>query len=84
MAKIYLHERVYRYAERKFQESGKTTFPTVRQVACALKVTQSAIQEAVDDEPYGDLMLTSFYTEIPEPLGDHFVETFEKEDMDRG
>lgn len=79
MAKMYLHDRVYRYAERKFQKSGMTTFPTVRQVARALKVTQVEVQDAVTGDPECCLMLTSYDCSPPQPLGDHFVETFEKE-----
>lgn len=75
---MYLHDRIYRYAERKFQASGKTSFPSVRQVARALKVTQGAVQEAVEGDPCGNLMLTSFDCSPPEPLGDYAVETFEK------
>jgi len=76
---MYLHDRIYRHAEQKFQESGKTSFPSVRQVARALKVTQGAVQEAVEGDPSGDLMLTSYNCSPPEPLGEHSVETFEKE-----
>ena len=75
-----IRERVYKYAERKFQASGRTEFPTVRQVAKALGVKQDAVKEAIEDDSYGDLMLTSFHTVKPEPLGSHFVETFERGD----
>ena len=72
---MYDHEKVYRYVEKKFQESGMTTFPEVRKVARALRMTQKAVQDACEGTPDCNLMLTSWFTEIPEPLGSHYVET---------
>lgn len=42
-------ERVRRYAERYFQRSGQTEFPTVRQEAHALKMRVGEVEQAVDD-----------------------------------
>ena len=72
---LSLPRRVWRYSERYFQRSGRTEFPTVRQVARALKVKQTDVEQAIEDDRL--LMLTS-YNVIPRPtLGEHFVETFE-------
>jgi hypothetical protein len=70
-----IHERVWRYSERKFQKSGKTKFPTVAQVARALKIKQADVEQACEDSEL--LMLTSYNVRPEDPLGEHFVETFE-------
>jgi hypothetical protein len=75
---LRLRTRVYDYAEKVFQDSGKTKFPTVREVASALNKPQIAIKAAIEEDQYGNLMLTSLFCSPPDPLGDHFVETFEQ------
>ena len=71
-----IDERVWRYAERYFQRSGKEKFPTVARVARGLRITQSEVEQACEDSEY--LMLTSYHV-VPTPaLGEYFVETFEK------
>lgn len=67
-----LPERIEAYAERFFQRSGRTEFPEVRRVAKRFRVPQAAVEQAVED--HDNLMLTSWNTEVPEPLGFHFVE----------
>lgn len=58
---------VRRYCGRKPGE-----YPTVRQAARALNVGQRDIESAVDD--HEDLELTSYFTNPPQLLGDHFIE----------
>ena len=66
-------DRAYRYAERYFQRSGCTEYPTVRQCGRALKMRQSDLLEAIEGH---ELMFTSYYhTEVEPPTGDRFVET---------
>lgn len=71
-----LTDRLWKYAERHFQRSGKTEFPTVARCARALRKRQAEVAQAVDD--CEDLMLTSYFTHPEPPLGEHFVETFER------
>lgn len=68
------YERVVRYVERRFAASRWTAYPTVREVARAIGLTFVEV-ETVASSGDGNLQLTSYYTEPPEPLGDHFVET---------
>lgn len=64
-------QRLENYAEGYFQKSGKTSWPTVRQAARALRVTQAEVEQLCQELP---LMLTSYFT-VPAPsLGEHFVE----------
>lgn len=77
MAELENYERIWRYAERSFQKSGQTEFPTVQRVARAVRLTQQEIVDGIDDYPEF-LMLTSYNTCPPQKLGEHFVETFPK------
>lgn len=72
-AEAALEDRLVRYAERVFAQSGSTKWPLVRQAARALRVRQSKIQEIVEGSGRR-LMLTSYFTVRPEPLGEHYVE----------
>jgi hypothetical protein len=68
------HGRLLRYVRRYFVKHRSERFPTVREVARALRLPQVAIEELAGEEP---LMLTLYNTD-PEPsLGDHFVEILE-------
>ena len=69
-------QRVERYAERYFQRSGRTEFPTVRQVARALRLRQREVEMAVEDHPTSNLFLTMYNVEGGTPLGEQFVETY--------
>jgi hypothetical protein len=76
---MYLGQRIERYVRRYFLKhitDSYYPFPTVKQVARGLKVS---IKECVDEiEGCGSpLMLTAYYTRIPEPLSAHFVEICE-------
>lgn len=75
MASDYLAKarRVADYAERFFQEAGRTAWPTVRQTARACRCTQADIAEFCSEGIFG-LMSTSYNTIKPEPWGSHFVE----------
>lgn len=69
-----LADRVYRYGERRFQSSGCTEWPTVREVARALRVRQQQVWDEVDgDDPR--LMGSYYLVEWDPPIGDWFVET---------
>lgn len=70
-----LGSRIERIAEKRFQASGRTRFPTVREMARSLRVSQADIELAVDDHP--NLELTSYLTAPPTPLGDCFVEVID-------
>lgn len=69
--------RIEGYVERAFQRSGRTAFPTVRQVARALRLRQGEVEDLVDDSDR--LFLTSYFVAPPDPLGDHFVESYGEE-----
>jgi hypothetical protein len=69
---------VRRYAERYFQRSGRTEFPTVRQVAHALRLRVGEVEQAVDDSD-GTMALAYWHVEWTEPLGGHFVEVYDPE-----
>lgn len=69
-----LEQRIYNYAERFFQASGGERFPTVRQVARAMKVRQATVYDAVEGWGERGLMLTSEWNESA--IGDHYVETY--------
>lgn len=75
-----IHHRIWVYAEGYFQRSGKTEFPTVRMVAKSLRIRQVEVEEAINDDPYGVLMLTHYNTEVPAPIGDWYVETLCEEE----
>lgn len=68
-------ERIERYVERRFQKSGRTEFPTVRQVARALNLRVSEISEIADA---GDNLMLTYYNIkgwSSVPKGDWFIET---------
>jgi hypothetical protein len=71
-------DRIIRYVERMFQRSGCTEFPTVRQIARALRLRQSEVWEWADGS-YGNdnqhLMVSYYNVEWEAPIGDWFVET---------
>lgn len=64
-------QRLETYAEGFFQKSGKTKWPTVREAARALRMTQAEVEQLCQELP---LMLTSYYTVPATPLAEHFVE----------
>lgn len=66
--------RIERYVRRYFCRHDESEWPTVRQVSRALRIRMSDIEEIGDALP---LMLTSYFTTIPEPLGSHFIEICE-------
>ncbi len=66
-------DEVEHYVERKFQTSGRTTFPTVRQVAHALGTCNAAVMEVVDG--HDNLMLTYWNVDYRVYDGWRFVET---------
>lgn len=65
-------DRLIRYVEKFFVCSGRTAFPTVRRCSQALKLKIAAIEELTDEG--WPLMLTSYHTNTPTPIADHFVE----------
>jgi hypothetical protein len=73
---MHTHERIYKYVERKFQASGCTKFPTVRQVSRALGLKQSVVVEELEGDPEGRMFTTEWNVSPPDPIGDHFVETY--------
>jgi hypothetical protein len=73
--KIADHARLRAYAERFFQRSGRTKFPTVRRAAKSLGWTQARVEKAAEGDPDGALMMTQFNTGKQEPLAERFVET---------
>lgn len=76
-------QRVERYVEGYFQRSGRTDWPTVRQVARAVKLRQREVEMAVEDHPAGNLMLTMYNVEGGTPLGEQFVETYSPPEVSR-
>ena len=66
--------RLRRYVDRRFEQSGDTTFPTVREAARSLRMSQAEIRDLAQEWPF---MLTSYYTASETPLGDHFIEICE-------
>lgn len=75
MADDYLAkaQRVADYAERFFMAAGRTKWPTVRETAKACRVAQREVADFCDEGIFG-LMSTSYFTVVPEPWGNHFVE----------
>ena len=67
--------RIKRYVERKFQWSGCTEFPTVRQVARALRIKISEVTEIA--ETGNNLQLTYYNVEGLHQVtqGDWYIET---------
>ena len=67
-----LRDRLLRYVERHFDKTKE--WPTIRMCARALRVPQGRIEAEAETAPF---MLTSYFTQVPEPLGDHYVEILE-------
>lgn len=70
---------VYDYIENFFLNSGKTEFPTLRQVAKRFKITQKKLLELVE---YNDLFIVDTAIGISgfgysnfERIGDYIIET---------
>jgi hypothetical protein len=76
MAALTDPQKLSRYVEQVFAESGKTRWPTVRQAARAMRWTQTRVEATCDGDPDEELFLSSYYTAVPEPLGEHFVERY--------
>lgn len=70
-------DRIIDYVERRFQESGKAEWPTVREVSKALKIRQSVVEEEANDGICISYYLVSFKV----PLGDHFVELIDEPEV---
>jgi len=74
---MYLGQRIYRYVKRYYEKNNGRyyyPYPTVKQVSRGLKVS---MRDCVDEiEACGELplMLTSFYTCVPELLSSHYIE----------
>lgn len=65
------------YVEGYFQLAKRTAWPTVARVAKDLGWTQKRVEETVDGDPTGRLMLTAYNTKPRQRLGEHFVEVAE-------
>jgi hypothetical protein len=65
-------ERIERYVRRNFELA--MDWPTVRQVARGLKLSQRVVLEEAEEQP---LMLTAYFTEPPQRPSEHFVEICE-------
>ncbi len=66
--------RLEAYVEGRFQASGRTAFPTVRQCAKACRLTQKRVLDMAEDVE--NLQLTYYRSvEFEVPDGDWFVET---------
>lgn len=65
-------ERIERYAERYFQQHGRTEFPTVRRVARALRIRQDEVEQEADGNE--NLMLTRYNVRPTPPVAEWFVE----------
>lgn len=69
---IGISTRIAEYAYRHWQRAGMTEWPTVRQVARAMKVPQSVVEES---DGYDHYMLTGYnYQDEDERIGDLYVE----------
>lgn len=75
---MYDHERIRRYAERYFARHDSTAFPTVREVARALRLRQYKVELECDGDPDCRLMLTGYGPEDGK-VGDLFVEVLPEE-----
>jgi len=76
---MYLGERIHRYVKRYFEKNnGKAyyPYPTVKQVARGLKISIHNCVEEIEACGELPLMLTSYYTCVPEPMSAHFVEIY--------
>jgi hypothetical protein len=70
------HDRVFRYVERFFARTGKTQWPTVRQITRAFGWSQARLQDAIDGDPQERLFTSSYFATPEPPLAEHFVESF--------
>jgi len=77
---MYLGQRIERYVRRYFEKHNAIDyypFPTVKQVARGLKVSMQACVNEIEACGELPLMLTSYFTYVPEPMSAHFVEICE-------
>lgn len=70
------HDRLFLYVECFFRRHEKTEWPTVRRAAKSLGWTHVRVQDAVEGDPDARLFTSSYNTAPPQPLGDHFVESY--------
>ena len=66
-------ERLHKYVERRFQESGRTEWPTVRECARSLKVKQANVGNIAEE--HEAFCLSCYQVDFRVPCGDWFVET---------
>lgn len=73
--KAYLRkaQQVADFVEDFFQQSGKTNWPTVRDVTYRCRVSQAQLMEFCDEGIHG-LMNTQYNVSPPQMLRDQFVE----------
>lgn len=74
-------DRLYWYAERHFQRhNGKNMapWPTVRKASKALRWSQAKVVEVIEGCGTGDMFLSSYFVRPPDPIAEHFVETFRR------
>jgi hypothetical protein len=76
-----MRDRIIKYVRKYFKKHNVENdvkscypYPTVKQVAVALKVKQSVIAEHCEELP---LMLTSWFVKPEDPLGEHYIEVCE-------
>lgn len=70
-----LHERIYNYVEKVFQDSGRTVFPTVKQVSIVLEVSVFKVRDEVNGCPKQNMFLAYYNAEKTPAIRDHYVET---------
>lgn len=68
-------QRLRRYVEGFFARALRTEFPTVARCAQSLRWTQHRVEQAVEGDPDGRLMMTSHSTIPPREPGARFVES---------
>lgn len=67
--------KLYKYVEDFFARTGNTEWPTIRQTARSLKISQKEVAQLVEDH---DDLFTSYYNVEGRhklPLGDFFIES---------
>jgi hypothetical protein len=70
-------DRVFQYVENFFARQERPKFPTVRQVARALRWRQLRVEEAAYDDER--LSLRCYNVSFEVPMGEYFVETYGEE-----
>lgn len=74
--RFFDQDRVFVYVENFFARHKGEEWPTVRQVARALRWKQQRVLDAVDGDPDGRLYTTYWYVDFKVRDGNRFIESY--------